>query len=219
MDSVYGRSEPGNEQLIATLAAADVGNERVLAAFRARPRDEFVPTEHRHRAYQDVPLPIPHDQVTTQPSLIAKMVKALALAGTERVLEVGTGYGYQTALLASLAREVWSLERWPELADTARANLKRCGIENARVVVADGTVGLPREAPFDAIVVAAAFTRVPQPLVVQLPQGGRIVQPIGPGGLEEVVLYRKEGERLRRLATVTTAHFVRLVGQHAFAAG
>ncbi len=205
--------------MIARLAGVKVEDERVLAAFRATPRDEFVAPEHRSRAYRDVPLPIPRNQVTTQPSLIARMLEALALAGTERVLEVGAGYGYQTALLANLAGVVWSVERWPDLAETARANLRRCGIERARVVVGDGTRGLPREAPFEAIVVAAAFPRVPQPLVQQLTVGGRLVQPIGPGGHEEVVLYIKEAEFLRRVGIVTTAHFVRLVGEHAFAEG
>ncbi len=208
-----------NEQLVARLAAANVDDERVLSAFRAIPRHEFVPPEHRSRAYEDVPLPIPRNQVTTQPSLIARMIEALGLSGTERVLEVGAGYGYQTALLARLAAVVWSVERWSDLAETARANLKRRGIERARVVIGDGTGGLPREAPFDAIVVAAAFPRVPQPLVQQLTVGGRLVQPIGPGGHEEVVLYIKEREFLRRAGIVTTAHFVRLVGAHAFAEG
>jgi protein-L-isoaspartate(D-aspartate) O-methyltransferase len=145
------------------------------------------------------------------------MLEALSLRGAERVLEVGTGYGFQTALLASLARTVWSVERWPDLAETARASLARCGVENARVVVGDGTRGLPQAAPFDAIVVAAAFPRVPPPLAEQLSFGARLVQPIGPGGREEVALYTKEAGAVRRVALVTTAHFVRLVGEHAYA--
>ena len=205
------------DHLIETLTAAGVHDERVLEAFRATPREEFVRPDDRHRAEQDVPLPIPRDQVTTQPSLIASMVEALTLRGTESVLEVGTGYGYQAALLARLARNVWSVERWPDLARQARANLVRCGVENVQVSVSDGTTGLPQQAPFDAIIVAAAFPRVPQPLISQLIEGARLIQPIGPGGREEVVLYAAEGGRLRRLAVVTGAHFVRLVGQHAFA--
>jgi len=116
------------------LVAAGVRDERVLDAFRQIPRHEFVAAAQRVRAYEDVPLPIPHGQVTTQPSLIAWMVEALGLRGAERVLEVGTGYGFQTALLAHLAREVWSVERWPDLAATARASLRRLGIDNAHVV-------------------------------------------------------------------------------------
>jgi len=208
---------PANRDLLRTLVAAGVGDERVLDAFQRIPRYEFVPAAERARAHEDVPLPIPHGQVTTQPSLMARMVEALGLRGTERVLEVGTGHGFQTALLARLAHEVWSVERWEDLAATARASLRRLGFENAYVVVGDGSKGLPRQAPFDAIVVAAAFTRVPEPLSDQLAHSGRLVQPIGPGGREQVARFVKEPTGLRRHGLVTAAHFVRLVGEHAFA--
>jgi protein-L-isoaspartate(D-aspartate) O-methyltransferase len=144
----------------------------------------------------------------------ALMVEALSLAGSERVLEIGTGHGFQTALLARLAAFVWSVERWPDLAATARRNLAREGFENVDVVVGDGSEGLVRHAPFDAILVSAAFTRVPQPLSDQLVPGGRLLQPIGPGGNEDVILFEREPEQLVPRRTVIGAHFVELRGRH-----
>ena len=189
-------------------------DERVLGAIAAVPRAEFVPPEHAELADIDAPIPIPHGQVTTQPSLVARMVEALALRGVERVLEIGTGYGWQTALLARLAREVFSVERFPDLAETARAALT--GYDNVHVVVGDGSEGLPEQAPFDAILVAAAYPSVPEPLAQQLAEGGRLVQPLGPGGDEDVVLFEKRGGGLDRVRSVGGALFVRLHGRHAF---
>jgi protein-L-isoaspartate(D-aspartate) O-methyltransferase len=159
-------------------------------------------------------VPIPHGQVTTQPSLVAAMVESLGLVGHERVLEIGTGYGWQTALLAQLAAEVWSVERWDDLAAAARANIARHGVANAAVVIGDGSEGLPEHAPYDAVLVSAAFPRVPPPLVEQLAEGGRLVQPIGEGGDEDVILFRKRGGVLERVRTVALARFVPLVGEH-----
>lgn len=204
-----------NKDLLRVLAPL-IRDPRVLEAFTTIPRSAFVAPQSRERAYEDRPLPIPHGQVTTQPSLMAKMIEALALRGEERVLEVGTGYGFQTALLASLAAEVCSIERWADLADVARSNLARLGIENAHVLVADGTQGAADRAPFDAIVVAAAYPRVPCALAEQLAAGGRLVQPIGPGGREQVALFVKHGDELRRAAVLTRAYFVRLVGAAGF---
>jgi protein-L-isoaspartate(D-aspartate) O-methyltransferase len=209
---------PNQSHLLAALHAAGIRAPRLLDAVRAVPRAAFVPPDAAGRAYEDTPLPIPHDQVTTQPSLVAKMVEALALTGTERVLEVGTGHGWQTALLARLARDVWSIERWPDLAETARENLSRRGVENATVVVGDGTEGLADQAPFDAILISAAFPEVPEPLAEQLAAGGRLVQPIGPGGAENVVLFERRRGRLVARRTITGAHFVRLVGRRGFPA-
>ena len=204
------------EHLVDAARRAGVRDERVLAAIADVPRAGFAPPHLADRAYADEPLPIPHEQVTTQPSLVARMVEALGLRGDERVLEVGTGYGWQTALLARLAEEVWSVERWPDLAATARASLARHGAANAEVVVGDGSEGLPGASPFDAILVAAAFPRVPPPLAEQLVDGGRLIQPLGWGGREAVVLFTKEPQGLVRSATVTGAHFVRLYGRHGF---
>jgi protein-L-isoaspartate(D-aspartate) O-methyltransferase len=197
--------------------AAGVLDERLLAVMARLPRAEFVPAELAAQAYFDEPVRITHRQVTSQPSLIAMMVEALALEGGEKVLEVGTGYGYQTALLANLAQEVWSIELWSDMTDAARAALLAQGIANAHLVVGDGTLGLPEQAPFQAIVVTAAFPEVPMPLIDQLALGGRLVQPIGPGGFEEVTLFTKDNAGLVPERSLAPARFVRLYGEHGYA--
>jgi protein-L-isoaspartate(D-aspartate) O-methyltransferase len=202
------------EALVEAARDAGVQDERVLAAIAAVPRSGFVPAELSGQADVDTPIPIPHAQVTTQPSLVARMVEALSLTGDERVLEVGTGYGWQTALLAELAPEVFSVERFADLAETARTAL--AGRENVVVVVGDGSEGLPEHAPFEAILVAAAYPSVPLPLAEQLAERGRLVQPLGPGGAEDVVLFEKRRGALRRVRTLVGAHFVRLHGRHGF---
>jgi protein-L-isoaspartate(D-aspartate) O-methyltransferase len=202
------------DALVAAARAAGVQDERVLGAIAFVPRSEFVPAEHTELSDVDTPIPIPHEQVTTQPSLVARMVEALALRGDERVLEVGTGYGWQTALLAELAREVFSVERFADLAESARAALTGHG--NAHVFVGDGTQGLPEHSPFDAILVAAAYPEVPEPLAEQLAEGGRLVQPLGVGGAEDVVLFEKRGGALDLVRSISGAHFVRLHGRHGF---
>jgi protein-L-isoaspartate(D-aspartate) O-methyltransferase len=206
----------GPEGLVAAALATGVRDARVLEAFRAVPRSAFVPDHLVELADVDEPLPIPHGQVTTQPSLVAKMVEALALRGSEHVLEIGTGYGFQTAVLARLAVRVFSVERYADLADTARANLARAGVRNVEVVVGDGSAGLPEHAPFDAVLVSAAFPSVPPPLAEQLVDGGLLVQPIGHGGSEEVTLFERAGGELLARGSVTGACFVRLVGRHGF---
>jgi protein-L-isoaspartate(D-aspartate) O-methyltransferase len=196
------------------LRAEGIRDRRVLAAFRAVPRAEFVPPAAAGQAYVDVPIRIPHGQVTTQPSLIAAMVAALELSGSERVLEVGTGLGFQTAILAMLARQVVSIERFPALAAEARANLAAAGLSQVTVVVGDGTLGVPEHAPYQAIVVAAASPRIPPPLVEQLAPGGRLVHPVGPGGHEQVTAFHQEADRLVADARLIPARFVPLVGLH-----
>ena len=201
------------------VAAREVGvtDARVLDAVAAVPRVEFVPPGLAGSADVDRPLPIPHGQVTTQPSLVARMVEALALSGSERVLEIGTGYGWQSALLGRLAAEVWSVERFDDLAVTARMHLARFGADNVTVVVGDGSEGLAVHAPYDAVLVSAAFPAVPPPLRKQLAEGGRLVQPIGYGGNEDVVLFAKTKGPLVSVRSVIGAHFVPLVGRHGFA--
>jgi protein-L-isoaspartate(D-aspartate) O-methyltransferase len=207
--------DPGG--LVEAARRAGVRDARVLESLRQVPRAAFVPARLAEHAYNDQPLPIPHSQVTTQPSLSAKMIEALRLTGTETVLEIGTGHGFQTAVLARLAAFVWSVERWADLAATARANLRRHGAGNVEVLVRDGSQGLPAHAPYDAILVSAAFPTVPPPLEEQLADGGRLVQPIGHGGAEDVVLYEQRQGRLVPVRVVTGAHFVRLYGEHGFA--
>ena len=204
------------DELLAVIRDEGIRDSRLLAAIGQVPRADFVPSALVHHAYWDEPLPIGHGQVTTQPSLVARMVEALGLGGRERVLEIGTGFGWQTALLARLAARVWSIERWPDLAEEARTRLRRLRIENVEIVVGDGTEGIPEHAPYDAIIVSAAFTSVPDTLALQLGDGGRLVQPLGPGGAEEVVLFSKNGVKLERRRMITRAHFVRLCGRHGF---
>lgn len=206
----------GPENLVRTIAGEGVRDPRLLDALRAVPRADFVPTNLAEQAYEDKPIPIPHDQVTTQPSLVARMVEALGLAGTELVLEVGAGYAWQTALLARLCGFVWAVERFGDVAEAARENLARFGTTNAEVVTGDGTKGLSEHAPYEAILVAAAFPSVPRPLEEQLAAGGRLVQPVGPGGKEEVVLFEKGTRGFVRRRTIAWARFVRLHGAHAF---
>jgi protein-L-isoaspartate(D-aspartate) O-methyltransferase len=207
---------PGSpEELVQALRGEGIQDRRVLAAFRAVPRAGFLPPGAAGQAYLDAPIRIPHGQVTTQPSLIARMVAALGLTGSERVLEVGTGLGFQTAILALLAGEVVSVERFADLAAQAQANLAAAGLgRRVTVVVGDGTLGVPRHAPYQAIVVAAASPGVPAPLIEQLAPGGRLVHPVGPGGREQVTAFHKESGRLVTDARLTAAYFVPLVGAH-----
>lgn len=209
----------GPAGLVAAAQQAGVTDARVLAAIGAVPRAPFVPPTRAGAADADAPLPIPHGQVTTQPSLSAVMIAGLALDGAGQVLEIGTGYGYQTALLARLAARVVSVEFWADAAEQARRSLTGQGIRNVLVVTGDGTEGYPARAPYDAVLVSAAFPEVPPPLAAQLRNGGRLVQPVGPGGREEVVLYERQPDGLRRMRTLTTASFVRLRGRHGFHEG
>ncbi|GAA3793700.1 protein-L-isoaspartate(D-aspartate) O-methyltransferase [Streptomyces chiangmaiensis] len=204
------------EDLVRALRAAGISDARLLEAVRTTPREEFVPAGQASTAYRDVPVPIGQGQVTTQPSLSAMMIESLELDGSEHVLEVGTGLGFQTALLARLAADVVSVEMRPDIARRARANLTRQGVRNVELRVGDGSGGVPSRAPYDAVVVSAAFPDVPAPLVGQLRLSGRLVQPIGPGGHEQVVCFVRTASGLEQRRVVTAACFVRLQGRYGF---
>jgi protein-L-isoaspartate(D-aspartate) O-methyltransferase len=197
------------------LRARDVADERVLAAMERVPRQLFVPAGLRDRAYDDAALPLTGGQTISQPYMVAKICEALALRGGERVLDVGSGSGYQAAVLAELAAEVHTIERIPELADLARANLEAAGHERVHVHVGDGTRGVPEHAPFDAIAVAAAAPRLPQTLYEQLQPRGRLVVPVGRFGIQrlEVIVHSPEGPAV--LKTIP-CRFVPLVGEEGF---
>ncbi|SCK43664.1 protein-L-isoaspartate(D-aspartate) O-methyltransferase [Streptomyces sp. WMMB 322] len=204
------------EDLARAFGLAGVTDGRLLRAVRETPREHFVPPELVPSAYQDVPLPIGHGQVTTQPSLSGMMIEGLGLDGDEHVLEVGTGLGFQTALLARLAADVVSVEMWQDIAERARRNLDRRGVGNVEVVVGDGSRGVPERAPYDAVVVSAAFAEVPEPLIRQLRVGGALVQPIGPGGREQVTAFRRTGAGLEFREVLAGACFVPLRGRYGY---
>jgi len=161
------------------LRARGISDQRVLDAMTRVPRHEFVPERYRDQAYEDHPLPIGEDQTISQPYIVVVMLQALKLSPTDNVLEIGTGSGYVTALLAQLTAQVTSMERHPALADAAREMLDNMGYKNVRVVAGDGTRGFPEAAPYDAILVSAAAAELPSTLVSQLAEGGRMIIPIG----------------------------------------
>jgi protein-L-isoaspartate(D-aspartate) O-methyltransferase len=197
------------------LRRRDVADERVLAAMERVPRELFVPDDLRDRAYEDAALPIAGGQTISQPYMVAKICEALALGGDERVLDVGSGSGYQAAVIAELAADVDTIERIPELADLARANLETAGYGGVRVHVGDGSRGLPERAPFDAIAVAAAAPRFPQALYEQLEPRGRLAVPVGRFGIQrlEVIVRSPEGPAVLRSVP---CRFVPLVGEEGF---
>jgi protein-L-isoaspartate(D-aspartate) O-methyltransferase len=197
------------------LRARDIVDARVLEAMERVPRELFVPDELKARAFDDAALPIGAGQTISQPYMVARIAEELGLDGDERVLDVGTGSGYQAAVLAELADEVHTIERIPELAERARASLAAAGYENVSVYVGDGSRGLPEHAPYDAIAVAAAAPSFPQALYDQLRTGGRLVVPVGGrrGQRLEVVVRSPEGPAVIRSVP---CRFVPLVGEEGF---
>lgn len=210
-------SARGRTSLVERAAALGVTDQRVLDAMVQVPRVAFVPPTARLVANRDAPIPIGHGQTTSQPTLIAHIVASLELASDDRVLEVGTGLGYQTALLALVAGHVYSIDRFADLVETARGNLASRQIHNVVLTVGDGTLGWPEHAPFDAIVVSAAFAEVPPPLVEQLVEGGRLIQPLGERRGDDLVRFVKRDGTLVVDRHLGAARFVPLRGDHGLA--
>ena len=197
------------------LADRDVVDPRVLDAMGRVPRELFVPPEERTRAYADAALPIGAGQTISQPYMVARICEVLALTGKERVLDVGTGSGYQAAVLAELAAEVVTIERIPELADQARRALAEAEYENVQVEVGDGTLGYPERAPYDAVAVAAAAPDVPETLYGQLKPGGRMAIPVGRRRAQDLLLVVRSPEGPAVIRSVP-CRFVPLLGEEGF---
>ena len=184
------------------LKAEGIKDERVLAAMAKVPREEFVPADQRAGAYQDGPLPIGYDQTISQPYVVAFMTEQLRPKRSDRVLEIGSGSGYQAAILGELVAEVYTIEIVEPLAKSAEATLRRLGYNNVHIKVGDGYKGWPEEAPFDAIIVTCAPEKVPQPLVDQLKDGGRMVIPVGERFAQQLFLLEKKNGQLKESVTL-----------------
>jgi protein-L-isoaspartate(D-aspartate) O-methyltransferase len=193
-----------------------IRDERVLAAMASLPRHLFLPAPVRAQAYEDHAVPIGFGVTMSQPYVVAWMTDALALDGDERVLEIGTGSGYQAAVLARLTREVFTVERVPVLARRATFALQVLGLDNVHVSVGDGSIGLPAHAPYDAIMVTAAAPSVPMELVEQLANGGRLVVPVGAGAIQSLRVIRRDDEGKLSITDRGGVVFVPLVGERGF---
>jgi protein-L-isoaspartate(D-aspartate) O-methyltransferase len=210
---MFARREPDSarDAMLATLTEHGIRSPRVLAAMAHVPRERFVPGDLYHLAYADRALPIDCDQTISQPYIVALMSEALGLHGSERVLEIGTGSGYQTAVLAQLAAEVISVERHEPLSQSAREVLDALDVANVQLVVGDGTLGWPAGAPYDRILVAAAAAQVPQALIEQLVDGGTLVIPVGASHNQSLYAYHKQDGRVTA-ELLSGCRFVPLVG-------
>lgn len=203
-------------RLLAELREQGIEDERVLEALTRVPREAFLPAEEFADAYANQALPIGEGQTISQPYIVAVMTQALGLTGQERVLEIGTGSGYQAAVLALLAREVFTVERIEALSGRARATLEKLGYDNIHFKVGDGTEGWPEEAPFDGILVTAAAPDVIPELLAQLAEGARLVMPVGDADRQVLRVYTRAGGRVTR-AKLCDCRFVPLIGAHGWA--
>jgi protein-L-isoaspartate(D-aspartate) O-methyltransferase len=210
---VSGEQPGGRRRLVEALQERGIRDLAVLHAFDQTPRHLFVPTGMRHRAYEDSALPIGNGQTISQPSTHAKYLELLSLTGKERVLEIGTGSGYQTVLLSHLASQVFSIERVGTLVTQAREAIRAAGASNVSLLSGDGTLGWREYAPYDAILVTAGSPNVPTPLAEQLADGGRLLIPIGEREEQILTLFTKRGEELER-RDIGAARFVPLIGKY-----
>src|SRR5712664_3098451 len=208
-----GFAQARQEMVEMQIRRRHITDSRVLECLERVPRHEFVPAEFRDRAYEDAPLPIGEGQTISQPYIVAAMTAALRLQGNERVLEIGTGFGYQAAVLACLAREVFTVEFRAELATEAAERLARLDFKNVHVHCGDGTLGLPEFAPYDAILVAAAAPSVPAPLLAQLADGGKMVVPVGGVENQDLRLIERSHDTFRT-TMLEPCRFVPLLGVH-----
>jgi protein-L-isoaspartate(D-aspartate) O-methyltransferase len=195
------------------IRARGISNRRVLDAMGAIPRHIFIPRPYDSAAYDDNPLPIGEGQTISQPYIVAQMTELLAPEPGDSILEIGSGSGYQTAILAALSRHVTSIERISSVADLARKNLSSIGIQNVRIIVGDGTLGFPADAPYDGILITAATPSIPQPLIDQLAVGGRLVAPVGSREIQELVSVTRQERGLVR-SLHGGVRFVPLIGEH-----
>jgi protein-L-isoaspartate(D-aspartate) O-methyltransferase len=197
------------------LKGRDIRDVRVLEAMAEIPREEFVPEKYAPNAYDDNPLPIGMGQTISQPYIVALMTQSLYLTGTEQVLEIGTGCGYQAAILSQLAAKVSTIERFAELSEMAQAILGRLGIDNVEFCIGDGSAGWPEPKQFDRILLTAAAREIPQPLIDQLKEGGLIVAPVGDEYMQDLVLGQK-AEGMLQTKIITGCRFVKMIGQFGF---
>lgn len=206
---------PRREMIEYHLKGRDINDSRVLDAMARIPREPFVPAKYAAQSYDDNPLPIGVGQTISQPYIVALMTQSLKLTGSEDVLEIGTGSGYQTAILATLAKKVYTIERLNELSESAQAVLGRLGFENIEYYIGDGSCGWPTDIQFDRIIVTAGVPAIPEPLQRQLKEGGLLVAPVGgPWTQELVVAEKKKGQLQQKI--ICGCRFVKLVGKHGY---